>query len=139
MNFSVIERADREVSEASGKALALSLHRELRKVSEECRRIGNAGFEIKSVYASFGSVLRDDTASVSFRPDRHETGYVIEADVSYSPSAWFWVFCVIDILLMGCFFGFFVMWLTLWLYYDNRSMVESGISQALKRAVRNAD
>lgn len=139
MRLSISESVKTEVSEATGQALFQKLLRELKLIAEKCRISGDT-VEVESVNASFGSILRDDNTSVVFRPDNHNTGYVIEAAIYYRPSAWFWVFTVIDILLIETVIGFVLgLALTLGLYFYNKNLVTNGIAQALRNTAKSVE
>ena len=139
MRVSICEAVETDVSEATGKALFRSLLNELKPISEKCRIAGDA-IEVESVNASFGSILRDDNTSVVFRPNSHNTGYVIEATINYRPSVWFWIFFGIDFVLIETIVGFVVgMALTLGLYFYNKNLVQTALHQALRNAAKSAE
>ena len=68
-----------------------------------------------------------------FYPNRRKTGYTLEATVNYRPSAWFWIFFVIDILLIETVVGFIVgMGITLGMYFYHKKVVADSLREALR-------
>lgn len=133
MKFSITEFVKTEVSSESENELQEILYQELSCIADSCSNIFGNQIQIKAVNASFGSILRNDSSVISFSPDRHNDGYVISAEIDYHPSCWFWFFLILDILLFETVVGLIVgLPLTLWLYFHNKALVSSGISQALR-------
>ena len=135
MHFSLTENVKIEISEENDRALEEALFEALRRISLTCRKVGNNAIETESINATFGSILRNDNTSVIFLPNRRKDGYLIEAQVNYRPSMWFWIFFIIDILLIETVIGFLVgICLTLGLYFYHPKIV----SDCLRDALRNA-
>lgn len=108
-------------------------------ISEEFSRISNSCIQIKknfrceSINASFGSILRNDVTIVSLVPRKKEDGYNIIAETEYKPSGFFWIFFVIDIILIETIIGFVVgMGITLGLYFYNKKIVVEETEKALQ-------
>lgn len=140
MNFTLTETVKLEICESNDQALEDALFEALRRISLSCRKVGTNTIETESVNATFGSILRNDNTSVSFRPNRRKDGYLIEALVHYRPSVWFWVFFAIDILLIETVIGFVVgMAMTLGLYFYNKKVVTESLTEALKSAAREIE
>ena len=129
-----------EVCEDSANALEDALLKAERSISLSCRNAGNNTIETESVNTTFGSILRNDNTSIVFRPNRRNNGYLIEAQVNYRPSIWFWIFFTIDILLVETIIGFVVgMGVTLGLYFYHKKIVSESLSEALKNAAREME
>ena len=128
MNFSVIETVRISEEECDEKELRQTLFAELRRISLESHAVDDDCITVESVNATFGSILRNDNTRVMFYPNRRKTGYTLEATVNYRPSAWFWIFFVIDILLIETVIGFIVgICLTLGMYFYQRKVVAESL------------
>ena len=108
-------------------------------ISDEFSRISDKSFYVRtkfrceSINASFGSILRNDVTVVSFSPRKKADGYNIVAETEFKPSGFFWVFFVIDILLIETIIGFILgMGITLGLYFYNKKIVVEEIEKAMK-------
>jgi|GEM_PF-2037932 len=140
MLFSLTENVKIEISDENGQVLEETLFEALRPISLSCRKAGNNAIETESVNATFGSILRKDNTSIVFRPNRRRNGYLIEAQVNYRPSVWFWIFFVIDILLIETVIGFVIgMGATLGLYFYNKKVVSESLREALHNVIRNME
>lgn len=140
MHFSLTENVKIEISEENDRALEEALFEALRRISLTCRKVGNNAIETESVNATFGSILRNDNTSVTILPNRNRNGYLLEAQVCYRPSMWFWIFFVIDILLIETIIGFLVgMGATLGLYFYHRKIVSDSLQEALRNTVRKME
>ena len=140
MQFTLTETVKTAICEENDRALEEALFESLRRIALSCKKVKENAFEVESVNATFGSILRNDNTSIIFRPNRHKNGYLIEAQVHYRPSMWFWIFFIIDILLIETIIGFVVgMGATLGLYFYNRKVVSESLDEALKNAVREIE
>ena len=71
-----------------------ALSNQFSKVSKSVLRQYN-GFEVKRIEASFGSINRSDTSTISIQ-EKNE-GYLLIADITYKTSIWFWIFFIIGL------------------------------------------
>ena len=140
MLFSLTENVKLEISGENDRILADALFEALRRISLSCRKTSENTIEAESVNATFGSILRNDNTSVVFRPNRRGDGYHIEAQVNYRPSIWFWIFFVLDIILIETVIGFVVgMTVTLGLYFYHKKIVTESLREALQNAIREVE
>jgi hypothetical protein len=87
----------------------------------------NDGVIAHGIVATFGSINRTTAAKVRVQP--REAGYLLTADVSYTPSPLFWVFFIIGLFTPG--FVWFAIPLGFYLY--QKGMVRDALQQAFKR------
>jgi hypothetical protein len=85
------------------------------------------GVTAHDVVATFGSINRTTAAKVRAQP--REAGFLITADVSYTPSPLFWVFFIIGLVSPG--FVWFAIPLSFYLY--QKGIVRDALQQAFKR------
>ena len=139
MNFSNVIKVRRPADEAAMAELRNTVEQEMRRVADSVRATRKEVL-VEGVNNTFGSILRNDRTSIRIKPSRKGDGIVAEADTVYNPSAWFWVFLVIDILLIETVIGFVVgMALTLGLYFHNKNLVQNAVRQALENAARSVE
>jgi hypothetical protein len=132
MKFSSAVSVKFPVSDAYEAELNELIFNEFNRISDCCTNTGN-GIRCDSINASFGSILRKDSTIVSIQVRKQADGYNIIANTEYKPSGFFWVFFIIDILLIETIIGFvFGMGVTLGLYFYNKKLVVSEIENALK-------
>lgn len=98
----------------------------MNKISERVTH-ENDGVTAHSIVATFGSINRTTAAKVRVQP--REGGFLITADVSYTPSPLFWVFFIIGLLSPG--WVWFLIPLGFYLY--QKGMVGDALQQAFKR------
>lgn len=131
MKFSYSVNVKSAVHELCETELKELLKDEFQRVSGSCTSLKNA-VRCDSINASFGSILRNDTTTVSIEPRRNYDGYNIKAETEYKPSGFFWVFFIIDIILIETVIGFILgMGITLGLYFYNKKLVTDEIINAL--------
>jgi Short C-terminal domain len=105
-----------------------ALEMQFRKVSRKVDRRQET-LTVRAIEASFGSINRYDLSVVQLQ--QKEGGYLCIADVTYRPSAFFWLFFVI-----GLFFYFLLWWPPIIFYLTQRKTVRSAIADVFVR-VRN--
>lgn len=137
MNFSIVESVKISQERDVETELHQTLLEELRRISLECHTAGDDCVEISSVNATFGSILRNDNTRVKFYPNRRQNGYTLEAEVNYRPSVWFWIFLVIDLILIETIIGFVIgISLTLGIYFYHKKIVTESLRDALRNVVK---
>ena len=121
-----------EVNEQTEYGIYDSLEKEFTRISENCFIQRNC-IRCDLIHASFGSILRTDSTRVYLEKNKKLDGYNIIAETEYKPSVWFWVFFIIDILLIETVIGFAVgIGITLGLYFYNKNLVIDAINNVLK-------
>ena len=137
MKFSNSIKVKCETDENTKIVLMEAVMREMRRIAADC--VENDGvISVSGVNNSFGSILRDDTTVVRIKPAHTGGGFLLEAETEFKPSVWFWIFFVIDILLIETIIGFILgMGATLGLYFYNKNLVQNGLKQALENAAEN--
>ena len=134
MIFSNSVKIKCEVDDSTNAKLRETVYKEMNRIAAGCVEKDGA-LAVSGVNNSFGSILRNDVTTIRFRPSRNTDGYVVEAETEYKPSGWFWIFFVIDIVLIETIIGFVIgMGVTLGLYFYNKNLVQNGIKQALQNA-----
>ena len=108
------------------------LETEFSRISNNCYNYSGI-IHCDSINASFGSILRTDKTHISVKKRDTHGGYVVTACTEYKPSCWFWLFFVIDILLIETIIGFIAgMAVTLGLYFYNKNLVVDAVKNALQ-------
>lgn len=87
----------------------------------------NDGVTAHGIVATFGSINRTTFAKVRVQP--REAGFLITADVTYSPSGFFWLFFIIGLVTPG--FVWFL--IPLAFYLLQKGMVRDSLQQVFKR------
>jgi hypothetical protein len=124
MRFEVSERIRTQVSQ---EELLAVLEEQFRKVSESVKRYGQT-LEVKSIEATFGSINRSDTTTVSIKKIDH--GWLLVADVNYRPSGAFWIILIITLFT-------YVLWLVpIAFYILHKNTVKTAIVECFQR-IRN--
>ena len=132
MKFSSTISIKTAISDECASELQQTISDEFLRISDKCFQNKSALY-CESINASFGSILRNDVTVVSMTPRRKEDGYNVFAETEYKPSGFFWIFFVIDILLIETIIGFILgMGITLGLYFYNKKIVADEIENALK-------
>jgi hypothetical protein len=108
-----------------GAAVVNALEMQLRKVSRKVERSGDV-LTASAIEASFGSINRFDRSVIQIHPK--DAGFLCVADVTYRPSAFFWIFFVI-----GLFAYFLLWWPPIIFYLFQRKTVRSAISDVFAR------
>ena len=88
MNFDLSRRFQ---TNSSTEEILKFLEESFRKSAETVVKNGET-LTVESVYATFGSINRDDKTIVVVKSKCEET--LIVASVEYKPSIWFWIFFV---------------------------------------------
>ena len=106
------------------------LEEQFKKISGRVSRTGST-LEVSSIEASFGSINRNDTTSVSVRGA--DGGWLVVADVHYRPSVMFWLFFVIGL--------FSIVWwvLPIVFYILQKNTVRAAISDCFRRVKNEFD
>ena len=137
MNLTFSENIKSTVDDATLESIYGALEDEFKKISCSVRKSDDF-LEATSVNASFGSILRKDVSTIRVSENRKKDGYVINCDTVYKPSVAFWIFCVIDFVLITTVIGFIIGFgTTLGLYFYNKSLVEKAVKGALEGPVSN--
>ena len=132
MNFSSSISVKSPVTDACEAELNELIFDEFNRISDCCTNTRN-GIRCDSINASFGSILRKDSTTVSIQTRKKADGYNITANTEYKPSVFFWIFFIIDILLIETIIGFILgMGVTLGLYFYNKKLVVNEIENVLK-------
>ena len=139
MNLSFSTKIKTTNDEATIASIYDMLEEEFKKISITVRENGNC-LEAESVNASFGSILRKDISTIKVEENHKKDGYVINCNTVYKPSVAFWIFCVIDFLLISTVIGFIIGFgVTLGLYFYNKSLVEKAVKGALDNVKQNIE
>jgi hypothetical protein len=85
------------------------------------------GVTVHGIVATFGSINRTTFAKVRVQP--REAGFLLTADVTYTPSGFFWLFFIIGLVSPG--WVWFLIPLGFYLY--QKGMVRDALQQAFKR------
>ena len=137
MLFSETTNINTKVTKEASKLLAQKIFREMTRIANRCQQEEDK-LVVYGLSNTFGSILRDDTTKITIKPNQSQNGFLIQAETEYKPSAWFWIFFVIDILLIETIIGFvFGMGLTLGLYFYHKNLVGQAIHQALNNIQQN--
>jgi hypothetical protein len=124
MRFEVSERIR---TKGSQEELLSVLEEQFRKVSESVQRSGQT-LEAKSIEATFGSINRSDTTTVSLK--KSDDGWLLVADVHYRPSVAFWIILIITLFT-------YVFWLLpIAFYILQKNTVKTAIVECFQR-IRN--
>jgi len=124
MRFEISERIR---TSRSQEELLVVLEDQFKKVSEGVQRAGQT-IEAKSIEASFGSINRSDTTTISLR--KADDGWLIVAEVHYRPSVAFWIILIITLFT-------WIFWLLpIAFYLLQKNTVRTAITECLQR-VRN--
>ena len=121
MKFEVSERIR---STASSEKIISAATAHFKKVSESVSRSGQS-IIIESIEASFGSINRSDTTTITLQ--KTQGGHILLADVYYRPSVAFWIILVLTLFT-------WVFWLIPIVFYlTNKNVVRTAIEQCFKR------
>ena len=105
---------------------------EFKRISDNCFNNDNQ-ISAAGINTTFGSILRNDTTTVRINAANDGCEYLIDTETIYKPSVFFWIFFIIDILLIETVIGFIAgMGITLGLYFYNKKIVVDEINSALK-------
>ncbi len=127
MKFEVSERIRTTKSQDE---LLTVLEAQLKKVAETVQRSGQT-IEAKSIEASFGSINRKDTTTVSIK--KADDGWLVVADVHYRPSVAFWIILIITLFT-------WVFWLLpIAFYLLQKNSVRTAITECLQRVKNEFD
>lgn len=127
MRFEVSERIR---TRRSQEELLIFLEDQFKKISEGVHRAGQT-IEAKSIEASFGSINRSDTTTISLR--LADDGWLVVADVHYRPSVAFWIFLIISLFSA-------IFWLLpIAFYLFQKNTVRTAISECLQRVKNEFD
>lgn len=111
---------DKEFREVMGEALS-----QFRKIARTTAIHNNEELIVRGIEATFGSINHKSLVVVSAR--KRADGWLLIADVKYTPSFWFWIF-----FLTGLFSAFF--WIIpLGFYLAQKSSVREAIERCLAR------
>ena len=139
MNLSFSENIKTTVDDATLESIYDALEDEFKKVSDTVNKFDDY-LEATSINASFGSILRKDVSTIRINESRKKDGYIINCDTVYKPSVAFWIFCIIDFLLISTVIGFVIGFgATLGLYFYNKSLVEKAVKGALEKVKQNIE
>ena len=139
MNLTFSENIKSTVDDATLESIYGALEDEFKKISCSVRKSDDF-LEATSVNASFGSILRKDVSTIRVSENRKKDGYVINCDTVYKPSVAFWIFCIIDFVLITTVIGFIIGFgTTLGLYFYNKSLVEKAVKGALEKVKLNIE
>lgn len=122
MRYELSERitTDEEFREVMNAALS-----QFRKISRSTEIRNNEELVAKGIEATFGSINHKSLAIISAR--KRVDGWLLIADVKYTPSIWFWIF-----FLTGLFSAFF--WIIpLGFYLAQKGSVREAIERCLTR------
>ena len=137
MKLTFAQNIKTTVNDETFASITETLEEEFKKVSASARPV-NGNIKATSINASFGSILRKDVSTITVSVNRKKDGYVINCETEYKPSVAFWIFCVIDCILIttviGCVIGFGA---TLGLYFYNKSLVEKAVKDVLDKIKQN--
>ena len=122
MRFEVSEQIRTRRDKA---AVVNALELQLRKVSRRVERSGDT-LTARAIEASFGSINRFDRSVFHTQPKA--AGFLCVAEVTYRPSAFFWIFFVI-----GLFAYFLLWWPPIIFYLLQRKTVRSAIADVFAR------
>jgi hypothetical protein len=118
------EVSERLISSAQKDAVLSALEIQFKKVAASVKRNGDE-ILVQSIEASFGSINRKDTTTVSVK--NADGGYLLIADVHYRPSIAFWIIFVISIFT-------YVLWLIPVIFYlMQKQTVRKGIEETFQR------
>ena len=132
MLFSNSVKIKCESTEINYSKLQDIVFNEFKRISDNCLNNGSQ-ILVTGINTTFGSILRDDTTTVRINADNSGFVYRIDAETVYKPSVFFWIFFVVDILLIETVIGFIAgMGITLGLYFYNKKIVVDEINGALK-------
>ena len=124
------EASERIRTARSQDELLTVLETQFRKVSEEVKRVGQT-IEAKSIEASFGSINRNDTTTVSLK--KVDDGWLVVADVHYRPSVAFWIILIVTLFT-------WVFWLVPIVFYlIQKGTVRTAITECLQRVKNEFD
>ncbi|HBJ35381.1 MAG TPA: hypothetical protein DDZ51_11650 [Planctomycetaceae bacterium] len=123
MQFQLTDRIQTNVP--AGRLLD-SLENQFRGKSKSLNRIGDS-LSVHGIEASFGSINRTDRTDVTVRPANG--GYVLVADVKYSPSVFFWIILIVTIFT-------YVFWLIpIAFYLLQKKTVKEGIQDCFRNVI----
>ena len=88
MNFSSSISVKSPVTDACEAELNELIFDEFNRISDCCTNTRN-GIRCDSINASFGSILRKDSTTVSIQTRKKADGYNITANTEYKPSVFF--------------------------------------------------
>ncbi|MBR7137978.1 MAG: hypothetical protein IKD44_00380 [Lentisphaeria bacterium] len=137
MQLSFSQNIECPLDDSKRTAIMDMLTEEFKKISIDVKQDG-AALTATGINASFGSILRNDVSTVTVTENFNKNGYIIKCDTEYKPSVAFWIFCVIDLVLITTIIGLIVgAAITLGLYFYNKSLVEKGAKLALENVKNN--
>ena len=123
MKFQITDRIN---TSASASQLIDALEQQFRPKSESVERVGDL-LRVNSIEASFGSINRSDKTEVTVRPA--DGGYLMAADVKYSPSVWFWVVLILTLFT-------YVFWLVpIAFYLLQKKTVKEGVEDCFRNTI----
>ena len=137
MKLTFAQNIKTAINSATLDSINETLGNEFRNVSSSVS-VEHDSLKVKSINASFGSILRSDVSTITVAENRKKDGYVINCETVYKPSVAFWIFCIIDIILISTVIGFVIGFgATLGLYFYNKSLVEKSIKDVLDKVKQN--
>lgn len=127
MKFEVSERVR---TTRTQDELVNALEMQFRKIGNKTERVHQT-LIVKSIEASFGSINRSDTTTISLRTA--EGGWLIVADVNYRPSVAFWIIIMLTLFT-------WIFWLIPIVFYlTQKSTVRNAIVECLDRIKKEFD
>jgi hypothetical protein len=127
MKFEVSERIR---SKKSKEEVLTFLEKQFRKIAQGVQRTGQT-IEAKSLEASFGSINRSDTTSISI--SAANDGWLVVANVHYRPSVAFWVILILTLFT-------WIFWLIpIAFYLLHKNTVRTAIIECFQRTKNEFD
>lgn len=123
MKFQITDRIN---TNATASQLLDALEQQFKPKSESVSRVGDL-LRANGIEASFGSINRSDKTEITVRPA--DGGFLMSADVKYSPSVWFWVILVLTLFT-------YVFWLIpIAFYLMQKKTVKEGIEDCFRNTI----
>ena len=119
------EVSERLITTATKETLLTGLEVQFKKVAASVKRQGDE-IVVESIEASFGSINRSDTTTVSIKSA--DSGYLVVADVHYRPSIAFWIIFIIIGLTSGIGWVF-----QIFFYITQKKTVRTAIEETFQR------
>jgi len=128
MKFEVSERI--KAKELASAPVLECLESQFKKISLSISRSGDT-IIAKSLVATFGSINRDDTTTISLQ--KMDDGWLVVAETTYTPSVAFWILLVV---LLFTYVGWLV---PIVFYLYQQKMVRSAIEECFQRVKNEFD
>lgn len=134
MNLLYSQKIKCEKSDSNEENIIIALKKAFKTTTEGTLILTENGFSCYDINNCFGAILRKDITHVSVKATRNDYGYIIETETIFKPSIAFWVFCIIDLLLIETIIGTIIGFgITFGLFFYNKKLVETTIIDILKR------